>query len=69
MIGAHHNPPMIMHIAEDEIRQALITSISPKIVKRGIKSLIILKFILITSILVMMRTNHGVENYVVLWLV
>jgi len=65
MRGTHNHPPMTMHIAEEELRQALITIIAPETVKRGINSLSIPKFIWITNILLMMNINHSIENYVV----
>ena len=64
MIGTHHNLHMAMHIAKEEVRQALIMTIALETTKQGIKSLGILKFILITSILLMMNINNGVENCV-----
>ena len=65
MIGTHQNPPMIVHLAEEELRQALIFGITLEIVKRRINSLSIIKLILIKSILLMMRKTHGIEKYVV----
>ena len=54
-----------MHIVEEELGQDLIARIALETVKRGIKSFSIIKFILITSILLMMSRNHGIENHVV----
>lgn len=65
MIGTHHNPPMTVHIAKEDLRQALIFRVAPEIVKRGINSLNILKLIFITSVFLMMNKNHGIENHVV----
>ena len=56
---------MTIPIIEEELRKALIANIAPKITKRGINSLSILDFILITSILLMMNINLGVEKNVV----
>ena len=54
--------PMIVHIAEEELSQVLIYRITPGTTKICIKSIIIIKFIFISSILLMMRKNHGIEN-------
>jgi len=56
---------MIMHIAGEELRKALITRITLEKIRRGIKSLSILKLILITSVL-MMKINIGIDKLVVL---
>lgn len=64
MIGTNHYPPVKVHIAKEELRQALIAKVAPKTVNRGINSLIILEFILITIILLVININHGIENYV-----
>ena len=64
MMGTHHHPPMTVHITKGELRQDLIARIAPKTTKRGINSLNIIEFILITSMLMMSR-NHGIENHIV----
>lgn len=61
MILTHHNPPRIVQIAKEELRKTIITIVAPETVKRGINFLSILKFILITSMLVIHR-NQGIEN-------
>jgi len=63
MMGTHHNPPMTVHITKGELRQALITKIAPKIVKRGIKNISMLHFDY--KYVVNYEKIHGVENYVV----
>ena len=65
MMGTHHHHPMTAHIAKEELRQALIAIIAPKTARKGITSLSILKFILITIMLLMMNINHGIEKHVV----
>lgn len=65
MMGTQHNLPMTMHIAKEELRQALISKIALEITKQRIKGLLILMFLLITSGLLMMSINHGIENHVV----
>ena len=64
MRGTHHHHPMVVHIAEKEMRQALITIMAPQATKRGINNLNIPKFILITNML-MMNINPGIEKLVV----
>ena len=64
MIGTHNNPPMIVDITKEELRQALITRIAIETVTRGITSLSILILILITGKLIMMRKTYGIENHV-----
>jgi len=56
---------MTMHIVEENIRQALTAMIAPQTTKRGTKIHSILKFRLITRILLVMRRNHGIENHVI----
>ena len=56
---------MTVNIAEKELRQALVTMIAPETNKKGITSLGILIFTLITSISITMNINHGVEKHVV----
>jgi len=65
MMGIHHHHPMAAHIAKKELRQALIAIMAPETARKGITSLIIPKFILITCMLLMMDINHGIRKHVV----
>lgn len=65
-MGTHHKPPMIMHIAKEELRQDLIMRIAPKTTKTTVKSLIMLMFILITSTLLRMNIIFGIKKHVVI---
>ena len=56
---------MTMHMAEKDIRQALISMIAPETNKKGITHLVIIMFILITSMSLTMNINHGIEKHVV----
>ena len=56
---------MVVHIAEKELKQALITIMALETTGKGITSLSLPKFVLITSILLMMNINHGIEKHVV----
>ena len=56
---------MATHIAEKELRQALVTMIAPKTDKKDITSLDILKFLLIISMLIIMYISHGIEKLVI----
>ena len=56
---------MTVHIAEKELRQALVTMIAPETNNKGIKILGILLFILITSMSLTMNIYHGIEKHVV----
>ena len=53
---------MAVCIAEKELRQALVPMIIPETKKKGITSLGILMFILITNILLIINGNHGIEE-------
>jgi len=64
MMGTHHHHPMTVHIAKGDTRQSLIARIIPETIKRGINSINIITFILITNML-MMNRNHVIENHVV----
>lgn len=61
-MGTHHHQPMAVCIAETEPRQALIPMIIPKTDRKGITSLGILMFILITITLLIMDVDHGIEG-------
>jgi len=37
VFGTHHNPPMVVHIEGEELRQVLITKVAIETTKRGIK--------------------------------
>ena len=56
---------MEVHVAIEELRQALITMITPDTTRRGIKSLDILKFIFIISMFLIMNVDHGIRKLVV----
>ena len=55
---------MVVHIVEKELRQALIPMITPETNKKGITSLGILMFILITRMSLTMNIDHGIEKHV-----
>ena len=56
---------MEVHVAVEELRQALITMIAPETTRKGITSLDIHKFILIISMLLIMNVNHGIRKLVI----
>jgi len=56
---------MVVCIAEKELRQALVPMIILETNKKGISSLSILIFILITKFLLIMNENHGIKELVV----
>lgn len=62
MMGTHHHQCMVVCIVEKELRQALVSMIILETNKKGINSLGILLFILITTVLLIMNGNHGVEE-------
>lgn len=64
-MGTHHHQPMGVCIAEKGLRQALVPMIIPETKKQGITSLSILMLILITTILLIMNENHGIEELAV----
>ena len=64
MIGTHPHHPMVVSIAGKELRQALITIISPKTERKGITSLDIRIFISITILLLMMDINQCIKKHV-----
>ena len=63
-MGTLHHHPMITHIGEKDLRQSLATMIAPETNKKGITSLGILMFILITRKFITMNINHGIEKHV-----
>lgn len=65
MMGMHHYQPMAVCIAEKELRQVLVPMFVPETNRKGITSLGILMFILITTILLIMNENHGIEELAV----
>ena len=65
MLGTLHHHPMAAHIVDKELRQDLNTMIAPETNKKGIKSLDILMFILITSMSLTMNINHDIKKHVV----
>ena len=56
---------MTTHITNKELRQALVTMVAPETNKKGITSLDILMFILITSMSLIININHGIRKHVV----
>ena len=66
MMGTHHHHPMAVPIAGKELRQALITIITPEATMKGITTLNIQMFISITIMLLMMNANHGIKKHVLL---
>ena len=65
MMGTFHYHPMEVHVAIEELRQALITMIALDTTMKGIPSLDIRKFILIISMLLIMNVNHGIRKLIV----
>ena len=65
-MGTLHHHPMEVHLAIEELRQALITMIAPKTTRKGITSLDIHNLILIISMFLIMNANHGIIKLVVL---
>ena len=66
MMGIHHHQPMVVCIAEKELGQALVSMIITETNRKGITSLGILMFIFITTVLLTIKENHGIEKLVVL---
>ena len=65
-MGTLHHHPMEVHVAIEELRQALITMIAPETTRKVITSLDIHNFILIISMFLIMNANHGIIKLFVL---
>ena len=64
-MGTLHHHPMKTHITEKELKQALVTMITPETTEKRITSFDILVLILITSMSLTMNIDHGVKKHVV----
>lgn len=65
MMRIHHHQPITVCIIEIELRQALVPMIISEPKRKGITRLDILMFILITTILLIMDVDHGIEELAV----
>ena len=64
MMGTHPHHPMVVSIVRKEMRQALITILTPETTRKGITSFDIRMFILIIIMLLMMSVKHGIKKHV-----
>ena len=64
-MGTLHHHPMEVHVAIEELRQALITMIAPETTRKGITSLDIHKFIFIIRMFLIMNVNHVIIKLIV----
>ena len=64
MMGTHPHHPMTIYITRKELRQILITILTPETSRKGITSFDIRMFISIIIMLLMMDINQGIEKHV-----
>ena len=64
MMGTHPHHPMVVPIVGRELRQDLITIMTPEMAGKGITSLTLQIFISIIIMLLKMNVNHGIEKHV-----
>ena len=63
MMGTHPHHPMAVSIVGKELRQALIAILTPETTRKGIATLDIRMFILITIMFLRMNVKHGIEKH------
>jgi len=64
MMGAHPHNPMAVSIAGKELREALVTILTPEITRKGISTLDIQMFISIIIMFLKMNVEHGIKKNV-----
>jgi len=64
MMGTHPHHPMVVSIAGKELRQALITILTPETAREGITTFDLRMFISIMIMLIIMNVKHGIEKNV-----
>jgi len=64
MMGTYPHHPMVVSIAGRELRQALITILTPETSRNGIISFNIRISISIIIILLVMKEKHGIKKHV-----